>query len=186
MIIIGKGGHAGAVAASVKRYGPGVDIIFTDESEPLEKWHEHSCFIAIGNNMARERISKLRLDFNFSIWDKSALGSFEILDSMGNYFGPNSFVGNNSKVGNFCIINTFSVLEHDSILGDFSHLASGVVAGGNVKIGKRTLIGTNATIRAGITIGDDVVVGCGSVVVKDIPSNQVWFGNPAKHQWGNK
>lgn len=33
---------------------------------------------------------------------------------------------------------------------------------------------------AGITIGSDVVIGAGSVVTKNIPSNTVAAGNPAK------
>jgi len=40
-------------------------------------------------------------------------------------------------------------------------------------------IGANATIRAGVTIGENAIIGCGSVVLKDIPSGEVWAGNPA-------
>lgn len=32
----------------------------------------------------------------------------------------------------------------------------------------------------GVTIGDNVVIGAGSVVNKDIPSNSVAFGTPCK------
>lgn len=32
----------------------------------------------------------------------------------------------------------------------------------------------------GVTIGDNVVIGGGSLVVKDIPSNSIAFGNPCK------
>ena len=32
----------------------------------------------------------------------------------------------------------------------------------------------------GVTIGDNVVIGAGSVVTKDIPSNVVAVGNPCK------
>ena len=32
----------------------------------------------------------------------------------------------------------------------------------------------------GVTIGDNVVIGAGSVVNKDIPSNSVAVGNPCK------
>lgn len=48
------------------------------------------------------------------------------------------------------------------------------------KIGKRCFIGVRAVILPGITIGDEVVVGAGSVVTKDIPSNCVVAGNPAR------
>lgn len=32
----------------------------------------------------------------------------------------------------------------------------------------------------GVTIGDNVVIGAGSVVTKDIPSNVVAVGNPCR------
>lgn len=44
-------------------------------------------------------------------------------------------------------------------------------------IGKNVWIGGNSTILPGVTIGDNSVIGAGSVVTKDIPSNSVAFGN---------
>ena len=41
-------------------------------------------------------------------------------------------------------------------------------------------IGAGVTVMPGVTIGDNVVIGGGSVVVKDIPSNSVAVGNPCK------
>jgi UDP-2-acetamido-3-amino-2,3-dideoxy-glucuronate N-acetyltransferase len=41
-------------------------------------------------------------------------------------------------------------------------------------------IGSSATILCGVTIGAGAVVGAGSVVTKDIPSREIWAGNPAK------
>ena len=41
-------------------------------------------------------------------------------------------------------------------------------------------IGSSATILCGIRIGAGALVGAGSVVTKNIPSNEVWAGNPAK------
>ena len=32
----------------------------------------------------------------------------------------------------------------------------------------------------GVTIGNGVIIGAGSVVVKDIPDNVIAFGNPCK------
>jgi len=40
-------------------------------------------------------------------------------------------------------------------------------------------IGSGATILCGVTIGVQAVVGAGSVVTKDIPSGEIWAGNPA-------
>lgn len=47
-------------------------------------------------------------------------------------------------------------------------------------IGDNVTVGPNTVIIGSITIGDHVVIGAGSVVVKDIPSNSVVAGNPAK------
>jgi UDP-2-acetamido-3-amino-2,3-dideoxy-glucuronate N-acetyltransferase len=41
-------------------------------------------------------------------------------------------------------------------------------------------IGANATILCGITIGERAMVGAGSVVTKDVPNGELWYGNPAK------
>ncbi|MEI9806567.1 MAG: DapH/DapD/GlmU-related protein [Bacteroidota bacterium] len=51
---------------------------------------------------------------------------------------------------------------------------------GNVKVGRSTFIGANSVIRQGIVIGDNVIIGAGTVVVKDIPDNSTVIGNPAR------
>ena len=55
---------------------------------------------------------------------------------------------------------------------------------GNTKpvlIKKDAFIGAHSIILKGVTIGDKAIIGAGSVVTKDIPSNEVWAGNPAKY-----
>lgn len=49
-----------------------------------------------------------------------------------------------------------------------------------VKIGNNVWLGSSVTVMPGVTIGDNSVIGAGSVVTKDIPSNVVAFGNPCK------
>ncbi|MFW2136702.1 acyltransferase [Chryseobacterium sp. TY4] len=45
---------------------------------------------------------------------------------------------------------------------------------------KGASIGANATILPGLTIGENAIIGAGSVVTKDVPAGETWFGNPAK------
>lgn len=47
-------------------------------------------------------------------------------------------------------------------------------------IGDNCLIGTRAIILPGVKIGNEVIVGAGSVVMKDVPSNCLVAGNPAR------
>ena len=49
-----------------------------------------------------------------------------------------------------------------------------------IAIGSNVYIGINCTILPGVTIGDNVIVGAGSIVAKDIPSNSVAAGVPAR------
>lgn len=50
----------------------------------------------------------------------------------------------------------------------------------NTFIGKRCFIGVNSIILPGVNIGNNTIIGSGSVVTKDVPSNVIAVGNPAK------
>jgi acetyltransferase-like isoleucine patch superfamily enzyme len=49
-------------------------------------------------------------------------------------------------------------------------------------IKKSASIGANSTIVGGITIGEYAMIGAGSVVTKNIKTQELWFGNPAIHR----
>ncbi len=49
-----------------------------------------------------------------------------------------------------------------------------------IHIGKGVWIGANATVTAGVSIGDNAIIAAGAVVNKDVPSNAVFGGVPAK------
>ncbi|MBM6970955.1 sugar O-acetyltransferase [Mordavella massiliensis] len=49
-----------------------------------------------------------------------------------------------------------------------------------VHIGKNVWIGAGVIILPGVTVGDNTVIGAGSVVTKDIPSDVVAAGNPCR------
>ena len=49
-----------------------------------------------------------------------------------------------------------------------------------ITVGNDVWFGGGVKVLPGVTIGNNVVVGAGSVVVHDIPSNSVAAGNPAK------
>ena len=51
---------------------------------------------------------------------------------------------------------------------------------GLVKIGDNVFIGAGSIVLPNTNIGSKVIIGAGSVVTKDIPSNSVAVGNPAK------
>lgn len=108
--------------------------------------------------------------------------------------------GYNIKVGSgFYINHGCTILDAAPVtIGDNCLLAPGVVistaghpldpverARGDefaqaITIGNDVWFGANVTVCPGVTIGDNVVVGAGSVVVKNLPANSVCVGSPAK------
>lgn len=49
-----------------------------------------------------------------------------------------------------------------------------------IKICDNVWIGGGTIVNPGVTIGENSIIGSGSVVTKDIPSNVIAFGNPCK------
>ena len=49
-----------------------------------------------------------------------------------------------------------------------------------VRIGRNCWLGAGAIVMPGVTVGDNVVVGAGSVVTRDLPSDVVAVGNPCR------
>lgn len=57
---------------------------------------------------------------------------------------------------------------------------SGYEYGIEIRIGNSVWLGCGVIVNPGVTIGDNTVIGSGSVVTKDIPSNVVAVGNPCR------
>jgi len=51
---------------------------------------------------------------------------------------------------------------------------------GKITIGKNVLIGAFTSINPGVTIGDNSIIASNSLVNKDVPTNELWAGIPAK------
>lgn len=68
------------------------------------------------------------------------------------------------------------ILAHDASM----HHATGYTYIAPVTIGNNVFIGAGSIVLPGVTIGDNVVIGAGSVVSRDIPSDSVAVGAPAR------
>lgn len=86
------------------------------------------------------------------------------------------------EIGNNVRMNTgFTLLTHDfatsvltNVYGEFLPSSGKVVIGNNVYFAQK------CTVMKGVTIGDNCIIGYGSIVTKDIPSNSVVAGSPAR------
>lgn len=83
-------------------------------------------------------------------------------------------IGNNVFIGPNCGIYTAG---HPI---DKEQRNMGLEYAKKIHIGNDVWIGGNVCILPGVIIGDNVVIGAGSVVTKDIPSNVIAYGNPCR------
>ena len=73
-------------------------------------------------------------------------------------------------------------VTHDGGVWVFREKEPDVDLFGPIRVGNNVFLGHGVIVLPGVTIGDDVVIGAGPIVTKDIPSNCVAVGVPAKPQ----
>lgn len=93
------------------------------------------------------------------------------------------------EIGKGEIAEGFFISHHHAIVfpqkaGKNLRVGPGVVIGrkGDSRpiIGDNVYICANSVVIGGVHVGDNVIIGAGSVVTKDIPSNSIYAGNPAR------
>jgi UDP-2-acetamido-3-amino-2,3-dideoxy-glucuronate N-acetyltransferase len=118
---------------------------------------------------------------------------------------PGAILGENCNICSMCFIENDVKIGNNVTVKNGVYLWDGITIEDNVQIGpnvtftndkyprakqvfelQRTTIKNGASIGAasvilgGVTIGENALIGAGSVITKDIPANELWFGNPAK------
>lgn len=104
-------------------------------------------------------------------------------------------IGNNTGISNcaICACNSVTIGNNVLIGGgtkiydtDFHWLDfdKRIKMGGGktapVIIDDGVFIGANCIILKGVHIGEKAIIGAGSIITKDVPSNEIWAGNPAR------
>ncbi len=93
-----------------------------------------------------------------------------------------------SEIGENTMIDMNAVVGARGTIGKNVHVGAGAVIAGVLEPPSKTpviieddvMIGANAVILEGVRVGKGAVVAAGSVVTKDVPSNSVVAGIPAK------
>ena len=150
----------------------------------LQKKEETSVVIAIGNPAIRMKIYNTLKDnpnLNFpNIIAKDVRISKYIDLGIGNIICSGSILTTNIKIGDFNHINLSCTVGHDVIINNFVTVYPSVNISGNVVIGDFTELGTGSQIIQGKNITNNVVIGAGSVVIRNIGESGTYVGTPVK------
>ena len=118
---------------------------------------------------------------------------------------PEAIIGENCNICAQCFIENKVTIGNNVTVKNGVYLWDGITIEDCVQIGpnvtftndkyprakqsftlRKTVVGRNASIGAasivlgGVTIGENAMVGAGSLVTKNIPANELWYGNPAR------
>lgn len=83
-------------------------------------------------------------------------------------------IGEGTKIDNLVHV------AHNVKIGKHCLIVAGAIIGGSVEIGDHSFIGMNCAIKQKVKIGKNCIIGAGAVILKDVPDNEIWIGNPGR------
>lgn len=108
-------------------------------------------------------LKKMKIKYGLRISNSTQIGEeFHIVHTGGIIINENTVIGENFKIRQNTTIGTDGISSKCPIIGN------------NVNVGAHVCIIGN------IRIGNNVIIGAGSIVVKDVPDDVIIVGNPAR------
>ena len=201
MVIIGSGGHAfclreiallagfniiGAIdrTSTDKPSINGLPILGGDDLLLDSSFIQaHQFAVGIGNPVARSRYGDLLLrqgaDCPAIINPSSYVSADASLGAGVLLMGMNA-VNHAARLDDFVALDWQVTVGHGSRLGRAVFAGPGSRVAGDVACGKESYLGLGCQVIEKVSIGEHSVIGAGASVTRDIPSNVVAVGSPAK------
>lgn len=195
--VLGAGGHAKVVIATLRAVGFGVSELYDDDPvrvgatvlgarvmgpiRDCPDTPETCAVIAIGNNIARSQVAARfhHLIFVTAV-HPSAVVHQTVQLGPGTVVFAGAVIQPDTRVGSHGIINTGASVDHDCLLGDFVHVAPGARLGGGVRVCTGSFLGLSCAVLPNVTIGRWTTVGAGGVVLHDLPDQVTAVGVPVR------
>jgi sugar O-acyltransferase (sialic acid O-acetyltransferase NeuD family) len=194
--VIGAGGHAKVVIATLDAAGALIGGVFDDDTHTwghLVLGHRvlgapdsdvlrayGLAVIAIGDNAARATIAD-RFDVRWAtVVHPRAWIHGSVVIEPGAVVLAGAVIQPEARLGRHVIVNTGATVDHDCRVDEFAHLCPGSHLAGSVFVGRGALVGVGAAVIPGRRVGASAVVGAGAVVIHDVPDGATAVGVPAR------
>lgn len=159
----------GKSKVTVQLWGVVYALLFRPSPQVMYGWRRFllRCFGAkVGKKVILRPTSQITYPWKVSIGDYSWIGDDVVLYSLGEIS-----IGSNTVVSQRSYICTGS---HDYLSENFDIYAQ------KITIGSKCWLATDVYVAPSVNIGDGTIVGARSSVFKDLPSNKICVGSPAK------
>ena len=136
---------------------------------------KYKLFVAVGNNLIRERLYTSLKEKNYSFVSYISGKSIVYSDL---HYKDNVFVSEDSGIQPFVDVGSNTIIlgskiGHHSSIGD-NVLLSCCYVGGSSTIGNNTFIGLNATIKQNTVIAENNVIGMGCTITNNTKDGEVY------------
>lgn len=200
--VVGAGGHAKVVIATLRAAGYEVAGAYDDDAEttgrlilgvpvlgPVRMLEEHpsrpQVILAVGRNDVRRRLSDMLancVDWVTAVHPRATVHE-SVTIGAGSIVMAGAVVQPEAALGHHVIVNTGATVDHDCVVGDHAHVAPGAHVCGNVHLETGVLVGAGSTILPGVRVGAWTIVGAGGVVTDALPAHVTVAGVPARRKY---
>jgi sugar O-acyltransferase (sialic acid O-acetyltransferase NeuD family) len=164
-----------------EQYFVGLPVVAFENIQTIYPPATHDMFVAIGYS----QLNQLRAEKYHAARQKGY--------TLATYVSPKATVFDNVALGDNCFVFENNVLQpfvqigentiiwsgnhigHHTVIGPHGFITSHAVISGRVRIGTHVFVGVNATLRDHITVGNKVVIGAGTILLKDAIDDAVYM-----------
>ena len=161
----------------------GLETYTFEDAKKIYKRDEIKFMIALGDPALREKIYQKITEEGFKlstyIHPMAEVSSSAVIGD-GSCIAPNSHIDSNVVIERNVMVYPQAIIGHDTLIKAHSFISIRTFIGGHSLIEEKVYYGPCAVCKDRVHVGEGAVIGPNATLFRDVPSNYIAIGNPAK------